>query len=245
METYDMTERVTYEQDDRVAWIVMDDGKANVMSVAMLSALHAAFDRAARTRSVVVLKGRGGVFSAGFDLKTLMGGTAGDFFSMLRLGAELALKILAFPTPVVTVTEGHAYPMGAFLMLAADWRIGTEGAWKVGLNEVQIGIPVPRFAIEVARQRLAPAWLSRTTVTGEMYGPDEARLAGFIDELVPGAELNACVDAAVARMLSADPSSHALTKQRLRAPAIAAMRVMIDEDITMDYASHVMSLRAA
>lgn len=240
-----MAELVTYEEDNRVARITMDDGKANVMSVAMLGALHTAFDRAARSRSVVVLRGRDEIFSAGFDLKTLMGGSAGDFFAMLRLGAELALKILSFRTPVLTVTTGHAYPMGAFLMLAADYRIGSEGTWKVGLNEVQIGIPVPRFAVEVARQRLAPAWLSRTTVTGEMFGPADARLAGFVDEIVPLAQVDGTVDAAVARLLSADPASHALTKQRLRQDVIATLRSVIDEDITMAYASEIMSLRAA
>lgn len=240
-----MADLVTYELDGRVARIRMDDGKLNVMSAAMLGALHTAFDRAARDRAVVVLSGRETAFSAGFDLKTLMGGTAGDFYAMLRLGAELALKILSFPTPVIGVAAGHAYPMGAFLLLASDWRIGAAGDWRIGLNEVQIGIPVPRFAVEVARQRLHPAYLSRTTVTGEMFGPQEAQAAGFLDEVVPRAELDAAVERAVARMLSADPAGHAVTKQRLRGAAIETIRRVIDEDITMDYASEVCALRAA
>ena len=151
---------------------------------------------------------------------------------MLKLGAELAFKILSFPTPVITVTTGHAYPMGAFLMLAADWRIGAEGAWRTGLNEVQIGLTVPRFALEVARQRLTPAYFSRTAVTGEMYGPDEAIRAGFLDEATPLAGLAAAVEAAVERMERLDPASHAATKLRARAGAIAAVRAAIDEDLS-------------
>lgn len=240
-----MADLVTYELSGRVARIRMDDGKANVMSAAMLGALHTAFDRAAADKAVVVLSGRPNVFSAGFDLKTLMGGTAGDFFSMLRLGAELALKVLGLSMPVVSVIEGHAYPMGAFLVLASDWRIGVAGDWKIGLNEVQIGIPVPRFAVEVARQRLNPSYLSRTTVTGEMFAPDEARIAGFLDEVAEREDLDATVDRALARMLSADQAGHAITKQRLRGMAIATIRAVIDEDITMEYASQVTALRAA
>jgi len=240
-----MADLVSYAREGRVARIAMDDGKVNVMSAAMLGALHAAFDRAAAEKAVVVLSGRPGVFSAGFDLKTLMGGTAGDFYAMLRLGAELALKVLAFGTPVMSVIEGHAYPMGAFLTLASDWRIGTAGDWRIGLNEVQIGIPAPRFAIEVARQRLAPAYLSRTTVTGEMFAPAEALAAGFLDEVAQPQELEAAVERALSRLLSADAESHRITKARLRGPAIAAIRAAIDEDITMTYASEVCARRAA
>ena len=59
---------------------------------------------------------------------------------MVRLGAELALRVLSFPRPVAIACNGHAYPMNAFLMLAADIRIGTEGAFGIGMNEVAIGI---------------------------------------------------------------------------------------------------------
>ena len=240
-----MADLVTYELAGRVARIRFDDGRLNVMSPAMLGALHAAFDRAAQARAVTVLSGRPDIFSAGFDLKTLRGGTAADFYTMLRLGSELTLKILDFLTPVISVIEGHAYPMGAFLTLASDWRIGAAGDWRIGLNEVQIGIPAPRFAVEVARQRLHPAYLSRTAVTGEMFGPDASLAAGFVDEVVPRDGLATAVEAAVQRMLNADPAGHRLTKTRLRGEAIATMRRVIDEDITMAYAEEVAALRAA
>lgn len=226
-----MADVVTYERTGRSARIRMDDGKVNVMGVAMLSALHRAFDRAAEEHAVVVLSGRETIFSAGFDLKVFKAGDAEESRRMLRLGAELALKILSFPTPVITVTTGHAYPMGAFLMLAADWRIGAEGEWRTGLNEVQIGLTVPRFALEVARQRLTPPYFSRTAVTGEMFGPDEALKAGFLDELAPTAGLTAAVDAAAERMARLDLAAHAATKRQARAGAIAAVRAAIDEEL--------------
>jgi enoyl-CoA hydratase len=226
-----MEEPVTYERSGRSARIRMDDGKVNVMNVAMLSALHAAFDRASKEGAIVVLSGRETIFSAGFDVKVFSSGNAEQAMTMLKLGAELALKVLTFSTPVITVTTGHAYPMGAFLMLAADWRIGTEGTWRIGLNEVQIGLPVPRFALEIARQRLTPAYFSRTAITGEMFGPEEARTAGFLDVVTPIDGLASAVAAAVERLERLDAVAHAATKLRARAGAIAALRAAIDEEL--------------
>jgi len=240
-----MTDLVTYARTGRTARIQMDDGRLNLMNPALLGALHAAFDRAAEERTVVVLSGRPDIFSAGFDLKVIRGASPEALHEMLRLGAELALKVLSHPTPVIAVVEGSAFPMGAFLVLAADWRIGSGAGWRIGLNEVQIGIPVPRFGLEVARQRLHPAWFSRAAVTGEMFAPADALTAGFIDELAPAERLADATLAAVARMESAHPASHAVTKRRARAAAIAAMRAAIDEDITLEESHKALAARAA
>ena len=210
-----------------VTRIRMDDGKVNAMNPAMLEALHAAFDAAAAAENIVVLSGRPDIFSAGFDLKLIASGDAPAIRHMLNLGGELALKVLSFPTPVITATAGHAYPMGAFLMLSADWRIGAEGAWRTGLNEVRIGMTVPTFALEVARQRLLPAYFSRTTMTGEMYGPAEALTAGFIDELVAPEALEDTVEAAIERMRGVGLGHHAATKARARGAVIAAVRAAV------------------
>jgi hypothetical protein len=151
---------VSYEKTDGIAKISMDDGKVNVMSVAMLSELTAAFERAERDGVIVILtSAREGIFSAGFDTKILANKDPQEVFEMVRLGAELAVRVLAFPRPVVTACPGHAYPMGAFLLLASDVRIGADGPYRIGLNEVAIGIPVPTFGLELARDRLLPAYL--------------------------------------------------------------------------------------
>ena len=71
-----MTELVTYEFAGGIARITMDDGKLNVMSPDMLRALHQAFDRAEADGAIVILSGREGIFSAGFDLKVISHGTA-------------------------------------------------------------------------------------------------------------------------------------------------------------------------
>jgi enoyl-CoA hydratase len=224
---------VHYQLDGAVARIAIDDGKVNVMSLPMLQALHAAFDRAARDEAMVVLRStRPGIFSAGFDLRVFAANDAPASLAMVRSGAELALKVLSFPAPVLAVCEGHAFPMGAFLLLASDLRLGVDGPFKIGLNEVAIGIPVPSFALELARQRLAPAWLSRTATTGEMYSLAEGVTAGFLDRVVPAAELEPAIEGAIQALLKVHRVPHAITKERLRREAIGAVQAAIDAELS-------------
>jgi len=183
----------TYSRSGAIATITMDDGKANVMSLAMLHSLHAAFDEAEHDKVVPILKARGKHFSGGFDLSVFAKGSAEDQYLMVKAGAELALRILSFPYPVVAACQGNAYPMGAFLIMSSDHRIAAEGDYRIGMNEVAIGLTVPRFAIEVARQRLTPAYFSRVVMTAEMFGPAEAVTAGFFDRLVPAGRLEKAV----------------------------------------------------
>ena len=158
----------------------MDDGKVNVFSIAMLRALHEAFDQAERDETVVLLKGRPGCFTAGFDLRTLSG-LRQDAVTLLRLGASLAERILSFPAPVAIACTGHAFPAGAFLLMAADVRLGADGPFRLGLNEVRIGLTLPWFAVVLARHRLTPAHFDHAAVTGEMFDPRAAQEAGLLD----------------------------------------------------------------
>jgi enoyl-CoA hydratase len=156
-----MRERVSYVERDGVASILLDDGKVNVMSIDMLSDIAAALDRAERAGGIAVLRStRPGIFTAGFDLKVFAAGDVGKSLEMVKAGAELALRLMSFPLPIIGVMEGHAFPMGTFLLLACDVRIGARGPHRMGLNEVAIGISPPGFAIELARSRLHPSWLS-------------------------------------------------------------------------------------
>jgi enoyl-CoA hydratase len=239
-----MTTLATCVRSGQISRIVMGDGKANVMSLAMLQSLHAAFDAAERDKTVVILSARGKHFSAGFDLNVFATGTAQDVYAMLKAGAELALRILSFPMPVVAACQGNAFPMGAFLILASDYRVAADGEYRIGLNEVAIGLTVPGFAIELARQRLAPAYFNRVS-NGEMFGPAEAVVAGYVDRVVPAAELDAAAQAAADHFTKLDPASHAATKLRIRDGAVKAMRAAIDSDITIGYAEQRAASRAA
>jgi enoyl-CoA hydratase len=225
-----MSELVQYETDGPIATITMDDGKANAFGVPMLRALHAAFDEAERDGAVVVLTGRPGYFSAGFDLNTLRGGDPAALREMVTLDASLVERILAFPAPVIAACPGHAYPAGAFLLLAADLRLGADGPFQMGYNEVRIGLTVPWFAVELALHRMHPAHADRALVTGELYGPVEAIPAGFLDRVLPAADLLPAAHAAAAELAKIDRPSHHATKLRVRAAVRNAVRAAISTE---------------
>ena len=220
---------VTYRLRDSVATITMDDGKVNVLSRAMLGEVGAALDRAAADRAVVVLTGRAGVFSAGFDLPVLRAGGAASA-ALLRSGFDLAARLLAFPTPVLVACPGHAVAMGVFLVLSGDYRIGVRGPYKLTANEVAIGMTMPQAAVEICRQRLTPACFNRAVVIAEVFSPENAIAAGFLDRVVPPAELANAAAEAAADLAKLDLDAHAATKLRARQLAGRALREAIEAD---------------
>ena len=220
---------VTYELEQSVATITMDDGKMNVLSHGMFAELGAAFDRAGADRAVVILRGREGAFSGGFDLRVLAAGGR-DAYEMVRTGFELAERILSFPTPVVVACTGHAIAMGAFLVLSGDYRVGALGAHRIGANEVAIGITMPHFGVEICRQRLAPAHFHRAVINAEIYRPEDAVAAGFLDRVVPASELQDTARSVAAGLARLDVDVHAATKLRARAHTLNAVRAAIEAD---------------
>jgi enoyl-CoA hydratase len=225
-----MSELASYAREGRIATVSIDDGKVNALSIAMLRDLHAALDQAERDQAVVVLSGREGYFSAGFDLQ-VFAQQPDRIVEMLRLGATFAERLLSFPTPVIVACSGHAIAAGTFALLAADLRIGVEGPFKLGLNEVKIGLTVPLFVVELARRRLHPAHFDRAVVSAAMYDPRGAIDAGFLDRIVPADELRAASVEAAAELAELNPEAHAATKLRARAGALQAIREAIEAEL--------------
>jgi enoyl-CoA hydratase len=221
-----MGDLLTYEHRGGLARIALDDGKVNALGIAMLGEIHAALDQAERDRSPVLIAGRDGCLSAGFDL-VVFRERPERVMEMLHLGARLCERILSFPTPVLVACTGHAMAAGSFLLLAADARIGVEGPFKIGLNEVRIGLTVPLFVVELARHRLAPAHFDRALVTGEMYRPDEALDAGFLDRVVAAGDLEEACESRALDLASLNLEAHAATKLRVRGSALEALRAAV------------------
>jgi enoyl-CoA hydratase len=213
-----------------IAWITLDDGKVNALSAERIAEIEAALDRAAQSEAVVALSGREGIFSAGFDLATFQRGAEAGL-AMVRAGAELVLRLLAHPQPVMTVCTGHAYPAGAFLMLASDVRLGASGPWRIGLNEVAIGMTIPKFAVALARHRLSPPGFARIT-TAAMVAPEEAMRLGYLDRVFDGEGLAPAASEEALRLRALDMPSFAATKRRANQPVIDAVRAALDEELT-------------
>ncbi|MFK8049716.1 MAG: crotonase/enoyl-CoA hydratase family protein [Halioglobus sp.] len=198
-----MSSLVEFTEQDTHTLIRLDDGKANAVSPELAAQFNAALDKAEAAGKVVVVIGREGKFSAGFDLSVM--GQGGDATrDLLRDGAGLAERILKFPTPVVLAVSGHAIAMGGLLLLSADYRIGIEGNFKIGLNEVAIGMTMPYFGVVLAQSRLASKHLNRALDLAELYDPLSAVDAGFLDEVVAPKDLEEKAAAYAAQLSALD-----------------------------------------
>lgn len=221
---------VSYRLENGIATITLDDGKMNALSPRMLAEINAALDRAVTDRAVVVLTGRQGVFSAGFDLRVLKGGGRGAL-GMVRSGFELAARLLSFPAPVVVACSGHAIAMGLFVLQSADYRVGAAGAFKFVANEVALGLAMPRSAVEICRQRLTPSHFNRAMLLSEPYTPESAIEAGMLDRVVPEETLAATAQNIALEFAKLDRAAHCKTKLRVRAQALRKIRLSINRDI--------------
>jgi enoyl-CoA hydratase len=222
--------RVTFDLRENIAVIAMDDGKANALGHAMMDEVGAALTRAESEAAAVVLTGRKGKFSAGFDLAEMMGGAAA-VRAMVSRGGDFLTRLYALPMPLVVACSGHALAGGALLVLTGDVRVAARGAFRIGLNEVQLGLPLPILGVELARDRLDPAHLTAATLFADIADPERALTVGWVDELSSEEGL---LDAALthARRLSVLPrGAYGKTKARLRGPTLRYIRDTLAEDI--------------
>ena len=146
-----MTEVVSFALRDGIATMTMDDGKANALSLAMSQALDAGLDRAAKEAKVIVIRGRPGVLCGGFDLKVIRGNDPAQSAAMREAGMQLMTRLYLLPQPVIFACTGHSVAAGGLLLLTGDIRIGLRGEFRIGLNEVGIGLALPQTGIELAR----------------------------------------------------------------------------------------------
>ncbi|MCH8059193.1 MAG: crotonase/enoyl-CoA hydratase family protein [Proteobacteria bacterium] len=224
------TESVQYRLQGRVATLRIDDGKRNALTPQILREIYRALDQAESDRAIVIISGRESVFSAGFDLNVMKRGGI-DALRMLRAGYALPARVLAYPYPVIAACNGHALAMGVFLMLSADYVIGSRGDFKIAANEVAIGLTMPRVAAAMLRHRLNPAAFQRAVTLSEYFDVEAARTAGFFDEVVDPGELIPRAEAHAESLQALDPRAHTTSKRRIRAALIRRIRYSIPLDL--------------
>lgn len=225
-----MTEPLTYEARDGVALLTMDDGKANALNDTMLGALESALDRAEAAGLAVVIAGRAGRFSAGFDLKVMMS-SPDAVQALVTRGSELCLRLYGFPRPVVAACTGHALAAGALVLLSCDKRIGAEGDFKLGLNEVAIGMILPQFAVSLVEDRINKRQFAESLLGAQLYAPTDAVHAGYLDEVVSSERVIERAMAEAARLAALPPHAYAGTKAKLRGQRIAEIRAYLPTDM--------------
>jgi len=169
--------------DENVSIITLDDGKANVFSPTMISEFNLLLDQVPTNKGSLLIHGRPGMFSAGFDLKVMMSGSE-PAVQMVQSGFIMLKRVFSFPRPVVAACSGHAIALGAFLLCSSDHRIGAKGEYKVGANELRNNMIVPTPLLEIAKFKLNKSHKQRAILNAEMYSIEDAVEPGYLDEVV-------------------------------------------------------------
>ncbi|MEM7339098.1 MAG: crotonase/enoyl-CoA hydratase family protein [Actinomycetota bacterium] len=226
------TEAVTYTVDGAVATITVDDGRANALHPDLIAAIDAALDQAEADDAVraVVLAGRDGRFSGGFDLSVFETGGLEAAGQMVDAGGRLVRRIYGLGCPVVGACTGHAVAAGALLLLACDVRIGPDAPVKIGLNEVAIGMVLPGWAFAIAQDRLAFSHRQRAVVNAALFDGTGAVDAGFLDRAVDPSAVLTEARAEAEALAALDPKAYAGTVTAFRGPTLDAMAADIDRD---------------
>jgi enoyl-CoA hydratase len=226
-----MSAAISYQHSGDIATVGIDDGKANALSPDLMRGIHRALDRAEKDGAGVLLIGRPKRFSAGFDLGVMTQGGPEAARAMVREGAELAVRIARHPAPVVIGCSGHALAMGAVLLLAADLRIGVRGDFKLGFNEVAIRMTTPVFLMEFARERLSKRHLQRATAQAEIYAPEAAVDAGFLDRVVESDLLLDTAKAETQRLAALPRAAFVATRARARSGVLERIEATLTGDL--------------
>lgn len=224
-----MSDLIAYHLEDGIATLTLSNGKVNAISPDVITAFNAALDQAEQDRAVVIITGQPGILSGGYDLK-VMTASPEQAIELVRQGSTLARRLLAHPFPVVIACSGHAVAKGAFLLLSVDYRIGVEGAFSIGLNEVQIGMTMHHAGIELARDRLRKSAFHRSVINGEMFTPLTAVDAGFLDKVVKPDELQAAALEAARQLKKINMRAHRNTKLKVRKELLETLDKAIEED---------------
>ena len=226
-----MSELVTYSLDNGVATLTLNNGKVNAVSHALIADFNAALDQAAQAKAVVIVTGQPGILSGGYDLKVMMSGPQ-NAVDLVTAGSTLARRMLSHPQPIIVACPGHAVAKGAFMLLSADYRIGVDGPFNIGLNEVQIGMTMHHVGIELARERLTKPAFQRSVINAEMFNPQSAIAAGFLDRVVAADQLMVVANEHAQVLKKINLTAHKNTKIKVRKAFLELLDQAIDIDKT-------------
>ncbi len=214
----------------------MDRPPANALNVELVEKITNAHAEACRQGArAIILSGREGMFSAGLDVPELIKLDRAGMHQFWCGFLGLTRVLAASPIPVVAALSGHSPAGGTVLAIHCDYRIAVAGKFKMGLNEVQVGLPVPS-AILFAYSRLIGNRLAQQyAVAGQLIPVDQALAVGLVDELC---EMDELTERAVAwcQSIIALPSVAMMQTRKLcKAPLVDALDSAADADVVTDY----------
>ncbi|MBE7698274.1 crotonase/enoyl-CoA hydratase family protein [Tenacibaculum finnmarkense] len=224
-----MSALIDYTSEENYVIITLNNGKVNAISHEVIDSLNQLLDKAEAQKKVVILTGQPGIFSAGYDLKS-MTTSPESALKLVTKGSKLSHRMLSFPTPIIAACTGHAIAKGAFLLLSTDYRLGAEGNFKIGFNEVLIGMTMHNAGVQIAKARLTPNYVNRSVNNAEMYSPKDAVTAGFLDKIVPENQVLPTAIKIAEMFAKLNLKAHHQTKLKVRKTALRSLKKAIKKD---------------
>ena len=211
-----MSDRLaTLTSKDDISIITLDDGKANVFSPKMIQDVNECLDKVPTESGAIIITGREGMFSAGFDLKIISAGDIQATMDMSLSGFKLLSRIFSFPRPILAACSGHGIALGTFLLCCCDYRVGVKGDFMIGANEMRTNMVIPIPILELINHRVSSSHKYRAILGAEMYSIENGIGAGLIDEVVDPENLMETAMLKAKDLATMGHPSYTLTKELL------------------------------
>lgn len=208
---------VKHSMKGDIAWIEIDDGKANAIDPDFLRGLNEGMDFAEKQQArAIVISGRPGYFSAGLNLKKLPMLPPDEFMAFCYGFGDVLLRLFAYPRPTIALVRGHAMAGGAVLLIACDYRVAAQGSYKIGMNESAISLPLPSFCVEMAQAVINPRDILPTVLEGNTFDPNAALRNNYITHISMSHDPDAMIAPVLEQIARFSVDAYGTTKGRLR-----------------------------
>ncbi|TDJ11981.1 MAG: enoyl-CoA hydratase/isomerase family protein [Gammaproteobacteria bacterium] len=193
----------------------------NAIDAPMMLAIHAALEKAADDEvSGVVLSGRQGLFSAGLDIPSLLQLDRQAISEFWRSFFRVLKSLAGFPVPVFAAIGGHNPAGGTVFAIFCDRRIAARGDFRMGLNEVAVGLALPPLIFHAYRLLLGQRVAEKLVVVGELISSADALACGLVDELVEPDDVVATALGRLRGMLGVPRRAMLVTRKIARQPLL-------------------------
>jgi enoyl-CoA hydratase len=213
-------EQIAVERHGGTAVLCLASGKLNAVTPLLLEEALDALAGIARdpeVKAVILTGGESRFFSFGLDVAGLLPLARKDMAIVLDNLVAVLKNLFFFPKPVVAAVNGHAVAGGLLLAVTADYRIGAEGSFSIGLSEVNLGVAAPAVSLRIMAHQIGEARTREAALTGKIYNPAEALRLGLFHEVVPPDRLRHRAQEKASQLGGLPPGGVALNKRYLAA----------------------------
>lgn len=232
-------ETLQLRKEAQYSILTFDRGKSNPMNLQMFEELIDILKELKEDESTlgVIITGKENFFSAGLDLPEIMTYDRDKTRYFWKAFMDVIAELVAFPKPLISAITGHSPAGGCIVAIACDYRIMAGGNYKIGLNEIPVGIVVPQHIFE-----LYAFWLGRHRayqflMEGRLMNPQQASDAGLIDVVVPAEQVLESAERKMQQYLKFDQTTWKKSKANLRKDIIYAV-THYDENLLDEVIEH-------